>query len=93
MHILVAFSCLLEYVVCCYFIFILYVHSDFACPKTIVSTSAVFVHTNPDVFPDPERFIPERWLQQDSQNLDAWLVPFSKGPRSCLGIKCVHFLV
>ncbi|QIW97678.1 hypothetical protein AMS68_003196 [Peltaster fructicola] len=51
---------------------------------TIVSTGAIFVHYNPAIFPDPHEFRPERWLADAS--LDNWLVAFSRGPRSCLGI-------
>lgn len=52
---------------------------------------ATIVHRNPDIFPEPFVFSPERWLQEDSHELEKYLVAFSKGPRSCLGIKCVMF--
>lgn len=51
---------------------------------TIVSTSAFNVHYNAEIFPEPTAFKPERWLEDSS--LDNWLVPFSRGPRSCLGV-------
>ena len=54
-----------------------------------VSVSARFILKNPDIFPDPDQFKPERWLQPDSVKLEKYLVVFSKGPRSCLGIKLV----
>lgn len=48
-----------------------------------------FMHTNPEIFPDPFRFDPDRWLQgEKSAALDKYMVAFSKGPRVCLGIKC-----
>lgn len=50
----------------------------------IVSCGSTFVHYNSEIFPSPDEFQPERWLQNAS--LDQWLVAFSKGPRSCLGI-------
>lgn len=46
--------------------------------------TALLVHENEDIFPDPKVFRPERWL--NSTSLQRYLVPFSKGPRSCLGI-------
>ncbi|KAL2351348.1 cytochrome P450 [Cryomyces antarcticus] len=52
--------------------------------KTIVSCGNTFVHYNVDTFNDPMAFSPERWLEDPE--LDKWLVPFSKGPRMCLGI-------
>ncbi|EEB99778.1 hypothetical protein MPER_00456, partial [Moniliophthora perniciosa FA553] len=56
-------------------------------PGTVVSIANPFVHLNPDIFPDPERFYPERWIEAKEYETDRYLVPFGKGPRSCLGIK------
>ena len=53
---------------------------------TIVGMSAIFVHMSSEVFAEPEKFDPERWLGKDAKGLEQWLVAFSKGPRSCLGI-------
>lgn len=53
--------------------------------QTIVSIGSTFVHYNASIFPEPEKFIPERWLE--APELDNWLVAFSRGPRMCLGIK------
>ncbi|KZV68238.1 cytochrome P450 [Peniophora sp. CONT] len=52
---------------------------------TVVSMGSMFMHLNPDLFPEPYMFRPERWLQSDAPRLDQYLVAFSKGPRSCLG--------
>ncbi|KAI7410308.1 hypothetical protein KC332_g6482, partial [Hortaea werneckii] len=59
--------------------------SHFVPPSTIVGMSPMFVHFSSSHFPRPYRFDPERWLQPDSVALDKWLVPFSRGPRACLG--------
>ncbi|KAK1218250.1 hypothetical protein PQX77_014623 [Marasmius sp. AFHP31] len=53
-------------------------------PGAVVSSAAYIVHTNPIIFPDPQEFVPERWL--DNRELDKYLVAFSKGPRICLGV-------
>ncbi|KAF9019751.1 cytochrome P450 [Hymenopellis radicata] len=53
---------------------------------TVVAVSPQFVLGAPDIFPDPLAFKPERWMAPDSQKLDKYLIVFSKGPRSCLGI-------
>jgi cytochrome P450 len=53
---------------------------------TIVGASSVFVHSSSKVFQSPDIFDADRWLAQDTNILDQWLVAFSKGPRSCLGI-------
>jgi cytochrome P450 len=55
--------------------------------QVIVSMSATFLHNNPSIFKDPMAFRPERWLAEDARGLESFLVPFSKGPRSCLGVK------
>ncbi|KAF2651874.1 cytochrome P450 monooxygenase-like protein [Lophiostoma macrostomum CBS 122681] len=51
---------------------------------TIVSCGSTFVHYNKNIFPEPDIFKPERWLNNPS--LDNYLVAFSRGPRMCLGI-------
>ncbi|KAL4265469.1 cytochrome P450 family protein [Pleurotus pulmonarius] len=51
---------------------------------TVVGVGATFIHYNPELFPEPHKFSPERWL--NSRASDTHLVSFSKGPRSCLGI-------
>ncbi|KAF9259805.1 cytochrome P450 [Marasmius fiardii PR-910] len=57
-------------------------------PGTAVAIGHTFVHMNRAIFPEPERFYPERWLNNDNGHpkLEKFLVSFSKGPRSCLGI-------
>jgi cytochrome P450 len=49
--------------------------------------SSHFVHRNPTVFENPDDFNPDRWLGMKGKALDKWLVAFSRGPRSCLGLK------
>lgn len=55
-----------------------------------VGCQAYSLHRNADVFPDPDRFDPERWLTSDQQSLSAMKAhfwPFSSGGRMCLGHK------
>ncbi|KAI1809586.1 cytochrome P450 [Poronia punctata] len=53
-------------------------------PDVMVTTSSLYCHTNPDVFPEPEKFDPHRW-DNSPPEMDKWLVPFSKGKRMCPG--------
>ncbi|KAM0791528.1 hypothetical protein ACM66B_005977 [Microbotryomycetes sp. NB124-2] len=53
--------------------------------KTEVTTTAYAVHRDTTLFPDGERFIPERWLNETSEMRAAFL-PFSTGPRNCVGM-------
>ncbi|KAH8597686.1 cytochrome P450 [Bisporella sp. PMI_857] len=57
-------------------------------PNTVVTTSSYYSHVNPDVFPEPERFKPERW-QNSTLEMERSLVPFSKGKRMCPGKELV----
>jgi cytochrome P450 len=56
---------------------------------TVVEMSSYFVHGNASIFKTPKQFDPDRWLGPEGKDLDKWLVAFSKGPRSCLGLKYV----
>lgn len=62
---------------------------DWEIPKgTPVGMTSTLIHQNPDLFPQPLEFIPERWLEpHERQRLERYLVPFSKGSRQCAGIK------
>ncbi|KAI1759479.1 cytochrome P450 4V3 [Hypoxylon sp. FL1150] len=48
------------------------------------------VQRNPDYWPRPDEFLPERWLVAEGDPLyaakEAW-VPFSSGPRNCIGME------
>ena len=50
---------------------------------TSVSMDAPTVSMNPKIFPEPHKFVPERWI--DNKGLDKYLLTFSKGSRMCLG--------
>lgn len=43
------------------------------------------MHRHPMLWKDPDAFIPERFLDGSEENLSAKFVPFSRGPRDCLG--------
>ena len=47
---------------------------------------------DPSVFPEPYAFNPDRWLEAAAQGtrLDRYLVTFSKGTRSCLGMNLAY---
>ncbi|KAL9596343.1 MAG: hypothetical protein Q9219_005860 [cf. Caloplaca sp. 3 TL-2023] len=57
-------------------------------PGTPISMTAVHIHDDPLIFPDPRSFKPERWLPLETEGarLQKYLVAFSKGSRQCLGM-------
>ncbi|KAH8204608.1 hypothetical protein TruAng_001237 [Truncatella angustata] len=52
---------------------------------TNVSISAYVAHRDPEVFPNPERFEPERWLGEKGKDLQPYFISFSAGARGCIG--------
>ncbi|KAI8950131.1 cytochrome P450 family protein [Xylaria longipes] len=64
-------------------------YKNWTIPKnTPVSMSIPHMHRNPENFPDPMRFDPERWLGdiEERRRLEKVWVPFSRGTRGCLGV-------
>ncbi|KAL1860903.1 hypothetical protein Plec18170_001417, partial [Paecilomyces lecythidis] len=55
---------------------------------TTVNCQAFSLHRNPEVFPDPYIFNPDRWLVVDADiaEMKRWWWPFSSGGRMCLGM-------
>ena len=39
-------------------------------PGTLIGTQAWSMHRDPDVFPSPETFLPERWLHSGQKGED-----------------------
>ncbi|KAI0503427.1 cytochrome P450 [Xylaria bambusicola] len=61
-------------------------YKEYTIPAGVpVGMSSYFMHTDPDVFPKPFEFIPERWLGTISPLMNRNFVPFSRGSRTCLG--------
>jgi cytochrome P450 family 135 len=54
-----------------------------------VAPSIYLVHRRPDVYPDPERFEPERFLDK-APGTYTW-IPFGGGVRRCIGGSFAHF--
>ncbi|KAK8383651.1 hypothetical protein O3P69_015840 [Scylla paramamosain] len=58
----------------------------FRIPKeTVVVTQNQVISRLPEHFPDPQRFLPERWLHKAPPAHPFVVLPFGHGPRSCIG--------
>ncbi|KAL8901565.1 MAG: hypothetical protein Q9207_005144 [Kuettlingeria erythrocarpa] len=64
-------------------------HSGYAIPaKTPVSMTALLVHNDPSIFPDPRTFRPERFLE--TPELRKYIISFSRGSRQCVGMNMAY---
>jgi cytochrome P450 family 4 len=59
--------------------------SGYKLPKGTITHLHVYdLHHNTDIYPDPERFDPDRFLPENCQNRHSFAyLPFSAGPRNC----------
>jgi cytochrome P450 len=58
-------------------------------PGTTISMTGSLTHQDGSIFADPHTFDPGRWLvgsEEERKRLEGYLVPFSRGPRICLGM-------
>ncbi|XP_073499214.1 cytochrome P450 3A29-like isoform X2 [Phyllobates terribilis] len=58
-------------------------------PKDMVTVIPVFVlHRDPEFWPDPEEFRPERFSKENRETQDPYtFLPFGAGPRNCIGMR------
>lgn len=65
-------------------------YKDWVIPAGVpVSMSIPLIHDNEEIFPEPYRFRPERWLplETEGQRLLRFLVVFGGGSRQCIGME------
>ncbi|XP_046366839.2 cytochrome P450 3A29-like [Haliotis rufescens] len=51
-----------------------------------VNVPIIFLHRDPEVFPEPRKFKPERWEKKAEIN-PMFYQPFGHGPRHCIGMR------
>ncbi|KAM0796886.1 cytochrome P450 [Usnea florida] len=68
-------------------------------PGTPLSCISAFIHYDPNIFPEPRAFRPERWLittskgEHINQALKHHFVPFGRGTRNCLGYNLAYAML
>jgi len=48
-----------------------------------VGVSSYELHLDPTIFPEPEKFLPERWINPTDEMQRDW-IPFGMGSRACI---------
>ncbi|PLB35237.1 cytochrome P450 [Aspergillus candidus] len=61
-------------------------------PGTSMSSSSYIIHRDPTLFPDPDRFYPQRWIEASERNfnLPKYLATFTRGSRACIGMNLAY---
>ncbi|MEQ2218481.1 hypothetical protein XENOCAPTIV_003799 [Xenoophorus captivus] len=63
--------------------------NDLVIPKGMVVMVPTWpIHRDPEIWPEPEKFKPERFSKKNKDNIDPYTyMPFGSGPRNCIGLR------
>ena len=57
----------------------------------LIEIPTMAVHHNPDYYPEPERFNPDRFMPENKHLLVPYtFIPFAQGPRNCIGMRFAY---
>ncbi|KAI3572780.1 cytochrome P450 [Fusarium oxysporum f. sp. albedinis] len=59
--------------------------------NTSVGVSALVAHRDESIYPESEKFIPERFLGEKGKELQSHFITFSAGARGCIGLHRYEF--
>ncbi|XP_048349428.1 cytochrome P450 3A29-like isoform X5 [Sphaerodactylus townsendi] len=55
---------------------------------TVTLIPAYVLHRDPEYWPEPEEFRPERFTKENKESMDPYVfLPFGAGPRNCIGMR------
>lgn len=57
---------------------------------TPVGSTSVLIHRDESIFPNSQKFSPERWLDGKGPGLEKYLVSFCAGSRKCFGVNLAY---
>ncbi|KAL3996732.1 trichohyalin [Sarotherodon galilaeus] len=69
--------------------------NGFVIPKGMVVIVPTWpMHRDPEIWPEPEKFKPERFSKENKETIDPYIyMPFGAGPRNCIGMRFALVLV
>ncbi|XP_036248466.1 cytochrome P450 3A12-like [Molothrus ater] len=60
----------------------------------VVMIPAFVLHRDPQYWPEPDEFRPERFSKENKEGIDPYtFLPFGAGPRNCIGMRFAHLVV
>ena len=60
-------------------------YKGYSIGNAVLMVNAYVMHRHPDLWKQPDEFRPERMIDGSEGDVNAKLIPFSRGPRDCIG--------